>query len=223
MQKALTLSFAGAAWLLVGAVGAGVPAAAALAQTPIWRCGNEYTDQPGERPEARGCRLLEGGGNLSVVEGRRPTANPAPASADAGTSAVSAAARTPQASSERPPGQQRVERTEQQARDRDARLILETELRRAQDRVRSTQAEFDQSRALPLPNGHGDAVLVAQRNEELRRRLERAQGDVTAIKREISRLPPLLPTAGAAGGSSAGQFIALPAAPAALSRPAAPR
>jgi len=235
------LKTVGARWL-VGSAGAAAAAAVvsvlvaapALAQGQIWRCGNEYTNQPGERPEARGCRLLQGG-NLSIVEGRRPAGNQAPAS-DASPSAANAGARAPASAEPRPPSQ-RVERTEQQARDRDARLILETELRRAQERVRELQAEFNQGRPQPLPGERGDEARLAQRTEELRRRLERAQGDVTAIEREIGRLPPAQPTAGALGGagaagasssaggtgaatravagSAAGQFIPLPAAPSA--------
>jgi len=231
MSKALKT--VGARWL-VGSAGAAAAAAVvsvlvaapALAQGQIWRCGNEYTNHPGERPEARGCRLLQGG-NLSIVEGRRPAANQAPA-ADPSPAASNAA--------QRPPSQ-RVDRTEQQARDRDARLILETELRRAQERVRELQAEFNQGRPQPLPSERGDEARLAQRTEELRRRLERAQGDVVAIEREIGRLPPVQPTAGALGGagaagasvsvvgtgaaaravagSAAGQFIPLPAAPSA--------
>ncbi|MEW5886531.1 MAG: hypothetical protein AB1735_07515 [Pseudomonadota bacterium] len=210
----------------------------ALAQGQIWRCGNEYTNQPGERPEARGCRLLQGG-NLSIVEGRRPAGNQA--AADASPAAANASARAAPSAESRPPSQ-RVDRTEQQARDRDARLILETELRRAQERVRELQAEFNQGRPLPLPSERGDEARLAQRTEELRRRLERAQGDVTAIEREIGRLPPAQPTAGALGGTgaagasasvvgagtatravagpAAGQFIPLPAAPPSASGPA---
>jgi hypothetical protein len=239
MSKALKTVGARALRLLAGA---GAVAAATvlsapsvLAQGQIWRCGNEYTNQPGERPEARGCRLLQGG-NLSIVEGRRPAGNQAAAS-DASPAAANAGARAATSAEPRPPSQ-RVERTEQQARDRDARLILETELRRAQERVRELQAEFNQGRPQPLPSERADAARLAQRTEELRRRLERAQGDVTAIEREIGRLPPAQPTAAAQGGaaagasasvvgsgaaapvvagSAAGQFIALPAAPSAPS------
>ncbi len=233
MQKASSIF--GALWLLAGAAGALLPAVAAQAQGQaqgqgqIWRCGNEYTNQPGAQPEARGCRLLQGG-NLSIVEARRPTPpNPDAASAaGTGTTAPSAASPSaaapsqPAASSARP-SSQRVERTEQQARDRDARLILETELRRAQERVRELQTEFNQGRPQPLPHERADAARLQERTEELRRRLERAQGDVTAIEREIGRLPPM-PSAAAAGNAGAlaggtGQFINLPVLPA---RPAAP-
>jgi len=214
-------------WLLAGAAGALLPAAPALAQSQIWRCGNEYTNQPGERPEARGCRLLQGG-NLSIVEGRRPV--PATPSANAanptpGAAPSSAAPRTPASSAERPPSQ-RVDRSEQQARDRDARLILETELRRAQERVRELQAEFNQGRPQPLPHERADAARLLERTEELRRRIDRAQGDAVAIERELVRLPAApaaalpaaaasapRPVTGSTAGAAAGQFIALPPAP----------
>lgn len=239
MSKALKTVGARRLRLLAGAAAAAAAAILvappALAQGQIWRCGNEYTNQPGERPEARGCRLLQGG-NLSIVEGRRPAANQAAGAAASSPVASNSAPRAPASAEPRPPSQ-RVERTEQQARDRDARLILETELRRAQERVRELQAEFNQGRPQPLPGERGDEARLAQRTEELRRRLERAQGDVTAIEREIGRLPPAQPTAGALGGagaagasssaggtgaatravagSAAGQFIPLPAAPSA--------
>ena len=240
MSKALKTVGARRLRLLAGAAAAAAAAILvappALAQGQIWRCGNEYTNQPGERPEARGCRLLQGG-NLSIVEGRRPAANQAAGAAASSPVASNSAPRAPASTEPRPPSQ-RVERTEQQARDRDARLILETELRRAQERVRELQAEFNQGRPQPLPSERADAARLAQRTEELRRRLERAQGDVTAIEREIGRLPPAQPTAAAQGGaaagasasvvgsgaaapvvagSAAGQFIALPAAPSAPS------
>jgi len=45
---------------------------ASFAQSPIYRCGNEYTNNP-VNAQARGCRLVEGG-NLTIVEGLRPAA-----------------------------------------------------------------------------------------------------------------------------------------------------
>ncbi|MBA4252696.1 hypothetical protein [Serpentinimonas maccroryi] len=239
MSKALKTVGARRLRLLAGAAAAAAAAILvappALAQGQIWRCGNEYTNQPGERPEARGCRLLQGG-NLSIVEGRRPAANQAAGAAASSPVASNSAPRAPASTEPRPPSQ-RVDRSEQQARDRDARLILETELRRAQERVRELQAEFNQGRPQPLPSERGDEARLAQRTEELRRRLERAQGDVTAIEREIGRLPSVQTTAAAAqggaaagpsasvvgtgtaaravAGPAAGQFIPLPAAPSA--------
>lgn len=160
-----------------------------LAQGQVWRCGNEYTNQPGANPEARGCRLVEGG-NLSIMEDARArNASPATA-ATPSTRPTNGQTNRPPASTSgaRNPGE-RVDRTEQQARDRDARLILETELKRAQDRVVELEAEYNQGKPTPLASERGNDDRYRDRTEELKRRLERAQSDVAAIEREMARLP----------------------------------
>ncbi|WP_246316063.1 hypothetical protein [Tepidicella baoligensis] len=162
----------------------GVVSMSAVAQGQIWRCGNEYTNNPGPQPEARGCRVLEGG-NLTIVESGR-----APLGA---SSAASSPGATPAARSTAPTGardgSERVSRTEQQARDRDARFILETEWRRAQERLAQLQTEYNQGQPERLPSEQGDERRYRERSEELKRRLERAQADVIAIERELERLP----------------------------------
>lgn len=163
----------------------GVLSMSAAAQGQIWRCGNEYTNNPGPQPESRGCRILEGG-NLTIVESGRNAAGststkPAPGPAPT--------ARGPSAGSGARNGNERVGRTEQQARDRDARLILETELRRARERLAELEAEYNQGQPARLPSERADDPRYRERVEELRRRLERAQGDAAAIERELDRLP----------------------------------
>jgi len=169
----------------------------AHAQPAVWRCGNEYTNQPGPNPAARGCRPVEGG-NLSIVEDTRrrdaPSATPADnPNAPAATPPRAASAPAPAnasagASAARSPNE-RVDRSDQQARDRDARLILEAELRRAQERVQELAREFNQGRPSLLPGEQATEPRYLERTEDLRRRLERAQGDVAAIEREMARLP----------------------------------
>ena len=83
------------------------------AQSRIFRCGNEYTNNATEA-QARGCKVVEGG-NVTVVEGTRVANTPAPVRV----------ANAPQAT-------QRVDNTEQRARDNDARTILEAELKKAE-------------------------------------------------------------------------------------------
>ncbi len=171
-------------WLIPALV-LGVLSLSVAAQGQIWRCGNEYTNNPGSQPESRGCRVVEGG-NLTIVESGRapsgaPSATPAPGPAPAARSAApSSGARN---------GNERVGRTEQQARDRDARLILETELRRARERLVELETEYNQGQPARLPSERGDDGRYRERSEELKRRLERAQGDVMAIERELERLP----------------------------------
>ncbi len=172
MLALLAASLAGPAW----------------SQGVVWRCGNEFTNQPGPNPEARGCRRVEGG-NLSIVEGARAASGAAPAATGVTPSASAPAQRPAGAPTGARSEPERVDRAAQQARDRDARLILETELRRARERVAELEAEFNQGNPAPLASERGDEARYRERTAELERRLQRAQGDVAAIERELARLP----------------------------------
>ena len=159
-------------------------APAAWAQDRIYRCGNEYTNNPSQAKE-RGCKLVEGG-NVTVVQGNRPaaaSAAPAPARA-AGSS-------TPTASS--PPSAPRVDQSAQRARDADARAILESELRKSESRLTELQAEYNQGapqrNALDLRN----TQHYMDRTAALKDKLARAESDVAGIRRELARLPPVSP------------------------------
>ena len=157
--------------VLAGAVVVPAPAGA---QSRIYRCGNEYTNQIKGRSD---CKLVEGG-NVTVVRGTSPT--PAPASgAGAGTAkpVVTAPASAP-----------RVDPAEQRARDADAKAILEQELRRAQARQADLAKEYN--------NGEPDKIGGEARNyqkyldrvAEMKASLARNQSDIDGLKRELSRL-----------------------------------
>ena len=97
-------------------VGVGVFIANGYAQERIYRCGNEYTNTVPD--SKRGCKLVEGG-NVTVVQGARVktvTAKSSANMADAPASAV------------------RVDAQDQKSRDSDARLILQSELKKAEAR-----------------------------------------------------------------------------------------
>ena len=177
MNKALSL-FLAALLPLASA------APAVWAQDRIYRCGNEYTNNPSQAKD-RGCKLVEGG-NVTVVQGNRPaaaSAAPAPARA-AGSS-------TPAASS--PPSAPRVDQSAQRARDADARAILESELRKSESRLTELQAEYNQGapqrNALDLRN----TQHYMDRTAALKDKLARAESDVAGIRRELARLPPVSP------------------------------
>ena len=78
---------------------------------------------------------------------------------------------------------------EQRARDSDSRLILESELKRAEARMAELQKEYN--------NGEPEKQGIEGRNyqryldrvNELKDSLARTQSDVSSLKREISRLP----------------------------------
>ena len=162
-------------------------APAAWAQDRIYRCGNEYTNNPGQARE-RGCKLVEGG-NVTVVQGTRPAKATAPA-ASAATPAR-AASSAPAASS--PPSAPRVDQSAQRARDADARAILESELRKSESRLSDLQAGYNQGapqrNALDLRN----TQHYLDRTAALKDKVLRAESDVAGIRRELARLPPASP------------------------------
>jgi hypothetical protein len=142
------------------------------AQEPIYRCGNEYTNT---KPDARakGCKLVEGG-NVTVVQGTRlPKAPSATASANGVTASGL-----------------RVDAGQQKARDSDARLILQEELKKALTRQDELKKEYNNGE----PEIRGEETRNHQkyldRVAELKASLARNESDVAGIRREIERLPP---------------------------------
>lgn len=146
----------------------------ALAQDRIYRCGNEYTNNAAVAKQ-RGCTLLEGG-NLTIIEGTRPSAAP-PARSSAGTPAAA------------PRSGERIDSAAQRARDADARAILEAELRKAEERLAEARKAY--------ANGEPEKQGIESRNyqryldrvAELKAAVARAESDVAGIQRELQRLP----------------------------------
>ena len=143
------------------------------AQTAIYRCGNEYTNNPGD-VKARGCRLVEGT-NLTVIEGARPQRN-------------GSASGKPGDAGATPPGAPKVDNAEQRARDADARAILMGELRKAEARLAEARLEYSNGEPEKQGNEFRNHQRYLDRVAELKARLDRAEGDVAAIKRELTRL-----------------------------------
>ncbi len=167
---------------VVGVLGA---AAAAWAQgSAIWRCGNEYTNHPGPNPAARGCREIQGG-QVTVVEGTRSAGRAAGTPGNAGGPGGVAPAVAPNGARS---AAERVEPDLQRQRDAEARRILEQELRRAEERLAQARADYADGKPPPLASDRTDAPRYTARVQELRARVERAEADVAAIRREIGRL-----------------------------------
>lgn len=146
----------------------------------IYRCSGvggaapEYINNVKEA-QTRNCKQVSGG-NVTVVQSTpvpRAAASPAPRAVNNSGS-----------SSPRPEGG-----VEQRARDSDSRLILESELKRAEARMAELQKEYN--------NGEPEKQGIEGRNyqryldrvNELKDSLARTQSDVAGLKREISRLP----------------------------------
>lgn len=144
----------------------------AWAQDRVYRCGNEYTNQPKGRAD---CKPVQGG-NVTIVHGTAPAPRPA------------ATAPRPAAASS-PPSAPRVNSAQQRARDADARAILEQELRRAQARHAELEAEYKDGQPDKLGPEARNHQKYLDRVAELEAAIARNQSDIEGIERELQRLP----------------------------------
>jgi len=139
----------------------------------VYRCPGPpvlYTDQiSAQQAKERGCRTIEGA-PITVMQGPRPRAAlPAPVQASR-------------------PAESRVDPLDQRARDSDARRILEAELHKEEDTLEAMRREFNNGE----PEKRGDEARNYQkyldRVVEMRAALQRKEGDVAAIRRELAKL-----------------------------------
>lgn len=141
----------------------------------VYRCPGPpvlYTDTltPAEAKE-KGCRTIEGA-PVTVMQSR-PRPAPAPAA-----SAPPAAA----------PAGARVDPAEQRRRDSDRRAILEAELRREEQRLAEMRREYNDGQPERL-GSERNFQRYLDRVAQMRTDIERKEGDIAAIKRELAKLP----------------------------------
>jgi hypothetical protein len=134
----------------------------ALAQDRIYRCGNEYTNTVTEA-QAKTCKLISGS-NVTVV----PAVKPGPA-----TRVASAG--------------QRVDALDQRAKDSDAKLILEAELRKAESRQDDLLKEYNRGEPEKSPQDQRDPKRYQERVSDLRASIARNESDIAGIRRELAR------------------------------------
>lgn len=163
----------------LGAFTLSLLASAAWAQQPareVYRCpGNPvlYTDTlSAKEAKEKGCRLIEGA-PITVVQGIKRSTGGAAA---------------PAAAASRAAEQQRVDANDQRARDNDARRILEGELQQEEQRLAQLQKEYNNGE----PERQGDErnfQKYLDRVAEMKAAIVRKEGDIAAIKRELTKLP----------------------------------
>ena len=161
--------------LILTTLAAAVLAVSGMAQADIYRCGNEYTNKISEAQKGQ-CKLVEGG-NVTVVEGFKPPvtkAAPTPASPVRLASAVPPAAR--------------VDAAEQKARDSDARLILESELKKAEARNAELSREYNNGEPEKQGSESRNYQKYLDRVADLKAELARNESDIAGIRRELGRL-----------------------------------
>ncbi len=149
-------------------------AASSFAQNSvtIYRCsGNVYTNDAADA-RAKGCKTVEGG-NITVVQGTR--VNNAPVRV----------ANAPQAAGG---NGQRIAVDEQRARDSDARLILESELKKAEARQAELLKEFNNGEPEKLGPEHRNHQKYLDRVADLKVSIARTENDLAGIKRELGRV-----------------------------------
>ena len=131
----------------------------------IYRCGNVYTNHPGQNAH---CKALSGG-SVTVIEGTRIQGLPAlPASVVA--SGV------------------RVDNAEQRQRDAQAQLVLHAELQRAQKHQAELLREWQNGAPERRADEHRQPEKYQRRVTELRAALQRSEADIAGLQRELARL-----------------------------------
>ena len=172
-------------------------APSALAQDtarPVYRCPGPpvlYTDAiTPEEARERNCRGIDGAPLTVVQTPRRPgpgTAQPSGTAPASGVGMPSSTAAPGAATAPRP--DTRIDPAVQRARDADARRILETELRREEERLELLKREFNNGE----PERRGEErnfALYQQRVAEMRAAIGRKEADIAAIRRELGKLAP---------------------------------
>lgn len=138
--------------------------ATSWAQDRIYRCGNEYTNTVAAS-EAKNCKLVSGG-NVTVVQAAKPNANKI------------AAATQPS---------QRVDAGDQRAKDSDSRLILESELKRAETLQAELLKEYNKGEPEKQGAESRNHQKYLDRVAELKAKVSRNESDIEGIRRELSR------------------------------------
>lgn len=165
---------AGVLALMAGGASGQTPAAAAASQ--VYRCPGPpvlYTDaiSPQEAKD-KGCRTIEGT-PITVIQAPRPRP---------------AATTTAGASTPPRPGDTKVDPSAQRQRDGEARRILMDELKREEDKLAAMVKDYNNGE----PERRGDernAQRYLDRVAEMKAAITRKEADISALKREISKLP----------------------------------
>jgi hypothetical protein len=134
------------------------------AQGRIYRCGNEYTNTVSESQKGN-CKLLDGG-NVTVVQSPRPAPVRVASAAQTGS---------------------RIDTAEQRSRDSDARLILESELRKAEARREELLKEYNNGEPEKLGPETRNHQKYLDRVAALKADLARTDSDIAGIRRELGR------------------------------------
>jgi hypothetical protein len=139
---------------------------------PVYKCpGNLYTDALSAREaQDKGCKTLDGA-PVTVIQSSVPRS-----SVNSG------------GASSRPAGSgERVGADDQKARDADARVILDAELKKEEEALSNLQKEYNNGQ----PERKGDErnfQKYQDRVNELKASITRKDSDIASLRRELSKL-----------------------------------
>ncbi len=154
----------------------------AAAQSGVYRCGNEYTNDT-HRIERGGCTPLTGG-NVTIIRGT--------AMRTSNMARMPSKAAQPQripltAPSSAPATRPTVSSDAQRARDQSARNILQTELDRATQKLAELQKEYNNGNPEKIGPEHRNHQKYLDRVAELKSNIARTESDIAGIRRELGR------------------------------------
>ena len=145
--------------------------AQAAAASVVYRCPGSpvlYTDAiSAKEANDRGCKTIEGA-PITIIQSTKPRPAPAGSPAAAG------------------PAASRIVPVEQRARDSDAKRILETELKREEERLAAMKAEYNHGEPERLGNEKNFQKYM-DRVGEMKAAIVRKESDIVAIKRELTK------------------------------------
>ena len=131
------------------------------ADNRVYRCGNEYTNTVSEA-NAKNCKLLSTA-NVTVIPGVKHPPKPASSAA-------------------------RPDAVDQSAKESDARLILETELKKAQSKQAEQIKEYNNGEPERLGTETRNYQKYLDRVAALKAAIARTDADIAGIQRELARL-----------------------------------
>jgi hypothetical protein len=142
---------------------------ALAASDTVYRCGNEYTNEP-KPQDLPYCKHLSTSGMVSI---------PGPQAGNGKQAKPSNVA--PRA---------RITSPEQAAREQEARQVLQTELQKANAHLSELQAEYQNGEPEKRAGEHRNHQKYLSRVQELQQAMERTKADINSIQKELARLAP---------------------------------
>lgn len=181
------------AWLVLAALTAVMEPASAQPGM-VYRCPGAvltYTDQlsPAQARE-RGCKPIEGA-PVTVINGAKP--RPVVAARTPATAAASGVDGTRAADT-------KVSEREQRERDKDARRILDEELRREEEKLATMKKDYNNGEPERQGNERNYQRYL-DRVAEMKLSIERKESDVASIRRELERVSGTTETSSNGGGN----------------------